>query len=91
MTFHSKIDRSVEAYVDDIILAGVLSTIVSLDLLFLDSASNLARYVEYGAGEVTYLTEDVCRHIMQQRRNDPHNPLRLLKYSPGHYEGVCWP
>lgn len=37
MTFHSKIDRSVEAYVDEIILAGVMSTIVSLDLLFLDS------------------------------------------------------
>ena len=71
--------------------ARVFAVALGTDLLFLDSASNLARYVEYGAGEVTYLSADVCRHIMQQRRNDPHNPLRLLKYSPGHYEGVCWP
>ena len=61
------------------------------DILFLDAPSNLARYMERGAGNVTCLSEVQCRSILHGRRHDQIDPLRIIKYTPGHYAGVCWP
>ena len=59
--------------------------------MILDAPSSLARYVEYGEGEVRYLSDAVCRTLLRDRRNDHFNPIRIIKYTPGHYEGVVWP
>ena len=32
----------------------------------------------------------VCRTMLHARRNDAFNPLRIIQYTPGHYEGVQW-
>ena len=33
----------------------------------------------------------VCRNMMRSRRHDNHSVLRIVKYTRGHYEAVCWP
>ena len=71
--------------------ARIFSLAFSTDILFLDTPSNLARYVEHGAGEVRYLSDAQCRTMLLDRRLDNFNPLRIIKYTTGHYEGVCWP
>ena len=71
--------------------ARIFSLAFSTDILFLDTPSNLARYVEHGAGEVRYLSDAQCRTMLLDRRSDQFNPLRIIKYTTGHYEGVCWP
>ena len=71
--------------------ARIFSRALATDILILDTPSNLARYISHGAGEVNYLPTDACRNMLHSRRNDLFNPLRIIKYTPGHYEGVCWP
>ena len=63
----------------------------STDILLLDTPSNLARYVEHGAGEVRYSFDAQYRTMLLDRRNDQFNPFCIIKYTLGHYEGVCWP
>ena len=66
----------------------VISVALESDFLILDTPSSLARYMEYGQGQVTYFDAATCRNVILNRRNDPMNPLRIIKYTPGHYEGV---
>ena len=68
----------------------VIAVALQSDFLILDFPTSLARYMECGRGEVTYLSYTVCRNMMLNRRNDQANPLRIIKYTVGHYEGVCW-
>ena len=70
--------------------AKVISVALESDFLILDTPSSLARYVEYGQGDVTCLSSVTCRSMLLNRRNDNRNPLRIIKYTTGHYEGVCW-
>ena len=58
--------------------------------LFLDVLSFIARLVDRDGG-TRYLDERTCRRVLQTRRNDVENPLHIIKYTPGHYEGVRWP
>ena len=51
---------------------------MSTDILFLDTPSSLAKYVEHGEGEVRYLSEAQCRTMFLDRRNDQFNPLRII-------------
>ena len=60
------------------------------DFLFLDTAQATTLMVE-SAGATRYLGEAVCMRVLRGRRDDVHNPLHILKYTPGHYEGVIWP
>ena len=70
----------------------VMSVALQSDFLVLDTPSSLARYVERGQGEVRYLTSDItCScNMFATRRYDQADSLRIIKYTPGHYEGVCW-
>ena len=60
------------------------------DFLFLDVPSSTARLVDRDGG-ARYLDEWTCRRVLQNRRNDVENPLHIIKYTLGHYEGVRWP
>ncbi len=71
--------------------AKVISVALQSDFLILDTPSSIARYMEHGAGNVTCLDYATCRAMMLSRRHDDQNPLRIIKYIAGHYEGVCWP
>ena len=71
--------------------AKLFALALSTDILILDAPTNLARCIEHGAGEVHYLSHAVCSHTKQNRRNGADNVLRIILYTPDHYEGVCWP
>ena len=42
-------------------------------------------------GEARYLDEANCVRVIRGRKDDIRNPLNVVKYTPGHYEGVRWP
>ena len=71
--------------------ANIFYLAFSTHILFLDTPSNLDRYVEHGAGEVRYLSEAQCRTMLLARRNDQFKLLRIIEHTLDHYEGVCWP
>ena len=56
----------------------------------LDVPSSTARLVDRDGG-TRYLDERTCRRVLQTRRNDVENLLHMIKYTPGHYEGVRGP
>ena len=70
--------------------AQIFALCFKCDFLFLDVPSSTARLVDRDGG-TRYLDGGVCRRVLHNRRNDVENPLHIIKYTPGHYEGVRWP
>ena len=70
--------------------AQIFAFCFKCDFLFLDVPSSTARLVDRDGG-ARYLDEWTCRRVLHNRRNDVENPLHIIKYTPGHYEGVRWP
>ena len=70
--------------------AQIFALCFKCDFLILDVPSSTARLVDRDGG-TRYLDERTCRRVLQTRRNDVENPLHIIKYTPGHYEGVRWP
>ena len=70
--------------------AQIFALCFKCDFLFLDVPSSTARLVDRDGG-TRYLDGRVCRRVLHNRRNDVENPLHIIKYTPGHYEGVRWP
>ena len=70
--------------------AQIFALCFKCDFLFLDVPSSTARLVDRDGG-ARYLDEWTCRRVLQNRRNDVENPLHIIKYTLGHYEGVRWP
>ena len=58
--------------------------------LLLDVPTSKARLLD-SSGGTRYLDERTCRRVLRTRRNDVENPLHIIKYTRGHYEGVRWP
>ena len=56
--------------------------------LFIRISSRVESSCECGT---RYFDGRVCRRVLHNRRNDVDNPLHIIKYTPGHYEGVRWP
>ena len=70
--------------------AQIFALCFKCDFLILDVPSSTARLVDRDGG-TRYLDGRVCRRVLRNRRNDVENPLHIIKYTPGHYEGVRWP
>ena len=71
--------------------AKIFAVALQTDIFILDAPSRLARFIERGVGLVNYFGETASRNMIFHRRGDIYNPLVVILYTPGHYEGVCWP
>ena len=58
--------------------------------LLLDVPISKARLLD-SSGGTRYLDERTCRLVLRTRRNDAKTLLHIIKYTPGHNEGVRWP
>ena len=68
--------------------AAIFALAFYCDFLFLDAPNSTARLVT-SDGETRYLDETSCIRMVQSRKNDLYNdPLNIIMYTPGHYEGV---
>ena len=70
--------------------AKIFALAFGFDLLFLDTTQSTAYLVE-STGAARYLDQAQCVRVLRGRKDDFLNPLNVLKYTPGHYEGVRWP
>ena len=70
--------------------AKIFALAFGFDILFLDTTQSTAYLVEC-TGAARYLDQAQCIRVLRGRKDDILNPLNVLKYTPGHYEGVRWP